>query len=454
MPDQSFSAENFKRIWDLRTRRGEDLGSYFPKISAASDELRTASADLKARLRLLRPEDAEFDVQAARYSKLKDSSKLHRDQLVAEHMVGVALEANRRIDSGDLKIALHPGRTVGGKVTYQLDPGDAASYFICRQLEINLRYAFDLKPPNRNLAAEQLFLALNDETEKIVVRTDIRSFYESIPHDRLLDILRRSPVLSRTTCRFVDALLNDYAARTGATWGLPRGVGVSAALAEAYLSQLDEEFWGLPDILFYVRYVDDIVVIFGGSQHHPPMHERKREVRERVARTGLSMNAGKTKYLAVSKANGTPDAFNYLGYEFTINNATVTVDISRQREKRYRQRIKLAFEAYLRSSGTGSSQQTLLDRIKFLSGNTRLSNNKRHALVGIYYSNSLLKSVTPKIQRLDAHLVRQCKLAKLPPATQSRLVGLGFGSGFTNRTFHSFSPRKMQQLVKIWKHHD
>lgn len=454
MPDQSFSAENFQRIWDLRTRRGEDLSSYFPKIAAASDELRTASADLKARIRLLKPEDAEFDLQAACYSKMKESTKLQRDNLIAENMAGVALEANRRIDSGDLKIKLLPGRTVGGKVTYQLDPADSASYFICRQLEINLRYAFDLKPPNRNLAAEQLFLALNDKTEKIVVRTDIRSFYESIPHARLRDILRRSPGLSRTTCRFVDVLLSDHAAQAGSPRGLPRGVGLSAALAEAYLSQLDEDFLGMPDVLFYVRYVDDIVVIFGGSQHHPPMHARKQDVREKVASTGLSMNASKTRYLTVSKEKSSSDKFSYLGYEFTLEKAVVSVDISARRERRYRRRISLAFENYLKGGGQGSSQQMLVDRIKFLSGNTRLSNNKRHALVGIYYSNSLLKSVSPKIQRLDAHLARQCKLANLPLATQGRLVGLSFESGFTRRNFHSFSPRKMQQLVKIWKHHD
>lgn len=454
MPDQSFSAENFQRIWDLRTRRGEDLSLYFPKIAAASDELRTANADLRTRLRLLKPEDAEFDAQAARYSILKDSAKLQRDQLVAANMAGVALEANRRIDTGNLNIVLLPGRTVGGKATYQLDQADAPSFFICRQLEINLRHAFDLKPPNRNLAAEQLFLALNDKTEKIVVRTDIRSFYESIPHDRLRDILRRSPGLSRTTCRFVDVLLNDYAAQSGSPRGLPRGIGLSAALAEVYLAQLDKDFLGMPDVLFYIRYVDDIVVIFGGSQHHPPMAERKQDVREKVAKTGLAMNARKTRYLSVSRENGETDKFSYLGYEFTIKEAVVSVDISAKREKRYRERISLAFENYRRVGGNGSAAQSLVDRIKFLSGNTRLSNNKRHALVGIYYSNSLLKSASPKIQRLDSHLARQCKLARLPLATQNRLLNLGFESGFTGRSFHTFSPRKMQQLVKIWKHHD
>lgn len=453
MPDQSFSAENFQRIWDLRTRRGEDLSSYFPKIASASDELRTASGDLKARLRLLRPEDAEFDAQAARCVQLKNSTQLRRNQLVAEHMAGVALEVNRRIDTGDLRILFRSGRTVGGKVTYQLDDADPASYFICRQLELNLRKAFDLKTSNRNLAAEQLFLALNDKTEKFVVRTDIRSFYESIPHDRLRDMLRRSPVLSRTTCRFVDTLLKDHAAQTGSPRGLPRGVGVSAALAEAYLSQLDEEFFGMPDVLFYVRYVDDIVVIFGGSLHHPSMHERKLDVREKIAKTGLFMNAGKTKYMTVAK-NGNIAKFSYLGYEFVIEDAVVTVDISTRREKRYRQRIKLAFENYVKGGLGGSSQQTLVDRIRFLSGNTRLSNNKRNALVGIYYSNSLLKSVTPKIKQLDIYLARQCRLANLPSATRVRLAEAGFESGFTSRTFHSFSPRKMQQLVKVWKHHD
>ena len=454
MLDQSFSAENFQRIWDLRTRRGENLSPYFPKVAAASDELRSASADLKDRLRIVAPEKVDFDLQVARYSELKDSARLHRNQLVAEHLAGVALEANQRIDSGELKIALQPGRTVRGKNTYRLDLADTASYFISRQLETNLKFAFGLKPPNRNLAAEQLFLALDDTTEKIVVRTDIRSFYESIPHDRLRDILRRSPVLSRTTCRFVDMLLNDYALRNGSPRGLPRGVGVSAALAEAYLSQLDEDFLGMPDVLFYVRYVDDIVVIFSGSQHHPSIDSRKGQVRERLTRTGLLMNPAKTRYLSVSRSTQKTQRFSYLGYEFTIENAVVSVDISAKRERRYRKRIDLAIESYLKSNQGGSAQQTFVDRIKFIVGNTRLSNNKRHALIGIYYSNSLLKLASPKMRRLDSYLARKLTLAQLPKAVGDRLSNLGFQSGFNNHTFCSFSPRKMEQLVRVWKQDD
>ena len=44
--------------------------------------------------------------------------------------------------------------------------------------------------------------------------------------------------------------------------GVPRGFGVSAYLSELYMREIDNEIKALPDVIYYARYVDDIVIIF------------------------------------------------------------------------------------------------------------------------------------------------------------------------------------------------
>jgi len=237
--------------------------------------------------------------------------------------------------------------------------------------------------------------------------------------------------------------------------GLPRGLGISTALAEAYLSQLDDALSNQPGVTFYARYVDDIIIVFANNHHHGPVDMRKKMVRDQIRSIGLSMNPRKTQYIATPPANAAGrKRLSYLGYEFDITTFPVAVDISRKRAERYRRRIEMAFQAHDVSAADPSVDRMLFDRIRFLAGNTRLSNNKRQALVGIYFSNSLLRDPSARIAGLDTHYRRTLSSAGLPAPLQSELTGISFAEGFRRRTYYVFSPKRLQQIVKIWKHNE
>ena len=44
--------------------------------------------------------------------------------------------------------------------------------------------------------------------------------------------------------------------------GVPRGIGISAYLSELFMRNVDNQIQELDDLIYYARYVDDIIAIF------------------------------------------------------------------------------------------------------------------------------------------------------------------------------------------------
>lgn len=99
-----------------------------------------------------------------------------------------------------------------------------------------------------------------------ILRTDITSFYDSIPREDLLDLfdsLNPNPIVSY--------LLHEWSSqlktRKGYAWGkesettfagLPQGLSISTPLSELWATQIDKEY---KNNTSYFRYVDDIALI-------------------------------------------------------------------------------------------------------------------------------------------------------------------------------------------------
>ena len=92
----------------------------------------------------------------------------------------------------------------------------------------------------------------------------------------------------------------------------------------------------------------------------------------------------------------------------------------------------------------------LVARIKFLTGNTRLSSSKSRATTGIYYNNSIVSDLSD-FNDLDKELkvlIEGLKRTSL----QKQLKKLKFTTGFQQRRYHNFSTKELQMIVKVWKH--
>ena len=95
-------------------------------------------------------------------------------------------------------------------------------------------------------------------------KSDVKSYYASIDHNILLDLLSR-----RISCPTILSIVKDVCERLVWTRGyyesikdksIPRGCSMSPLLAAIYLMPLDHAIKNIKDV-FYVRFMDDFVVM-------------------------------------------------------------------------------------------------------------------------------------------------------------------------------------------------
>lgn len=125
-------------------------------------------------------------------------------------------------------------------------------------------------------------------SEPWVLKADITSYFASIPHDRLLDLVRRR-VQDRDVCDRVERALAGSRPGIWATRGrgLPIGALTSQHLANLYLGLLDH--WLTDDLGFgrTMRYMDDFLV-FGNRSELRSLLPRLRQFL--TDRLGLRLN--------------------------------------------------------------------------------------------------------------------------------------------------------------------
>jgi RNA-directed DNA polymerase len=142
-----------------------------------------------------------------------------------------------------------------------------------------------------------------------VVDADLKGYFDSIPHDRLMERLEAKiadgPVL-RLIESFLKANILDEASQWTPTQGAPQGAVLSPLLSNVYLDPLDH----LVAAAGYemVRYADDFVILCRTAEDAAQALEL---VRQWTNANGLTLHPTKTKVLD-SREMG----FDFLGYTF------------------------------------------------------------------------------------------------------------------------------------------
>ena len=164
--------------------------------------------------------------------------------------------------------------------------------------------------------------AIQEESNKnyYIVKTDILSFYDKVPHDNLKRLLlggvnkkidSKIETLNtesfETYKTYIDVLFRITEKMVSSKKGLPQGPAYARYLAELYLANLDEQFDAMlknGELYLYQRYVDDIFFI-------APTEETARNTLDSLKRSleliGLSINSDKT---IVSEICNFSDNFN------------------------------------------------------------------------------------------------------------------------------------------------
>jgi RNA-directed DNA polymerase len=142
-----------------------------------------------------------------------------------------------------------------------------------------------------------------------VVDADLQSYFDTIPHDRLLERIRRK-VADGRVLHLLEQFLNqgvlDGLEEWSAEQGTPQGAVISPLLANIYLDALDHLV--AEHGLAMVRYADDFVI----ACRTPEEAQRALAVVQQwTADNGLTLHPTKTRIVDVRQGG-----FDFLGYHF------------------------------------------------------------------------------------------------------------------------------------------
>jgi RNA-directed DNA polymerase len=152
---------------------------------------------------------------------------------------------------------------------------------------------------------------LIEEGYCFVVDADLKSYFDSIPHERLMQRVEEriadGPVLARLRDWLAQDILQGMERWTPSA-GTPQGAVISPLLANVYLHPLDELMATLGHRM--VRYADDFVVL---CKSRAEAEEALAAISRWVAENGLSLHPDKTH---VGDCRERGSGFEFLGYRF------------------------------------------------------------------------------------------------------------------------------------------
>lgn len=160
-----------------------------------------------------------------------------------------------------------------------------------------------------------------------VLKADIHSFFDFIRHDKLREKLRNMipeedvvELIFRCVCaKSVDR--NGVLAEKKI--GLYQGSSIAPVLSNIYMKEFDSTVEN--DVQFYVRYSDDMILLFDKKEEAEKYREKLGVYLEMI---GLELNPDKTAVMDVA------EGFEFLGYAFDHNGKTIPQKAEKQLEER------------------------------------------------------------------------------------------------------------------------
>ncbi len=145
-----------------------------------------------------------------------------------------------------------------------------------------------------------------------IVDADLKSYFDTIPHDKLLERVRERVTDGRVLQllkAYLKANVLDGLQRWEPETGSPQGAVISPLLSNIYLNPLDQEMAQTGYEM--VRYADDFVVLCRSEEEAQGALER---VRNWTAQAGLTLHPEKTRIVDCSPE--TEGSFEFLGFYF------------------------------------------------------------------------------------------------------------------------------------------
>ena len=182
-----------------------------------------------------------------------------------------------------------------------------------------------------HMAVREIIEMVQYRKTNYVVEADIRSYFDTIPHDWLMKMLEHD-IADRKFLgiiwRFLKAGVMENGKYLDSESGSPQGNGASPVLANIYLHYILDNWF---DVIvqrqcqgqcYLIRYADDFVCCFQNKYEAEIFRQR---LEARFAKYGLRLAEEKTKILEFGRfaeenrrrrGEGKPETFDFLGFTF------------------------------------------------------------------------------------------------------------------------------------------
>lgn len=147
-----------------------------------------------------------------------------------------------------------------------------------------------------------------------VIDADLKSFFDTIPHDRLMKLIEKrvsDSNIIKLLWKWLKAGVLEEDRVIYTERGTPQGGVISPLLSNIFLNELDKEWKkrGYEDRNWYnahlIRYADDLVILT--NDNAPAVYLKLKEIVEAL---GISLNEEKTQWIDAR------EGFNFLGFRF------------------------------------------------------------------------------------------------------------------------------------------
>lgn len=326
---------------------------------------------------------------------------------------------------------------------------------VLRKLDENISRIYQEKQANRRLIIKQIITLLGETSPFWILKTDIKSFYESIDRKYLFQKLKDDSMLSYHS-QFLIERIEEYLNKESIV-GLPRGINISSTLSEICLRKFDLEIKQHKSVYYYARFVDDILIFCNSKEVAKALEENM----NRILPKGLRKNKAKTSIF-----DGSIIPFEkpliYLGYKFWITKPEgkkkVNISIADKKVQKIKTKIVKSIFNYIKTSDF----ELLVKRIKFLSGNYSVRNNEKtnDLLAGIYYNYPSINQIGVlnelncfyhKLINASNGGVGTKVQSSLNPFQLRRLQKFSFMSGFKKKMVKRFTKEELKNITNCWK---
>ena len=335
-------------------------------------------------------------------------------------------------------------------------PENLAHSLILRKLNDNIKRIYKEEQANRRLIISQLKVLLEESCPKWIIRSDIKSFYESINHNRILSKLHDDCLLSYHSLKLLHNVF-DNPCYAGA--GLPRGLCISSTMSEIYMRNFDRWIRQCTGVYYYARFVDDIIILCSSKDSADAIIKTLPSQLDDIC--CLKINT-KKHYLLDEQALINGDKLEYLGYQFRYemrnNKRVLSISIADKKIKKIKNRIIRSLTQFVKTGDFA----LLENRLKFLTGNYSIKKREKtnDLKAGIYYNYSLINNFSC-LEELDAFFHKALYSTNksfgrrisgaLDAIQKERLSRFSFKYGFHNKLHYPFSGADIQKINNCWQ---